>query len=41
MLVTPALAQTIFEKGMLASSNSSCFAMVVDKVNMHQAFDLD
>jgi hypothetical protein len=41
LFVTPSLAQTIFEKGLINKTNSICFAMVLDKVNMHQAFDLD
>ena len=35
LFVTPSLAQTIYEKGLLSSKNSECFAMVLDKVNMH------
>ena len=39
LFVTPSLAQTIFSKGLL--KNADCFSIVVDKINMHQAFDLD
>lgn len=39
LFVTPSLAQTIFSKGLLKTAE--CFSVVVDKINMHQAFDLD
>ena len=35
LFCTPSLAQTIYEKGLLSNKNSDCFAMVLDKVNMH------
>lgn len=41
LFVTPNTAQIIFEKGLLSSKNSKCFSLVIDKLNMHQAFDLD
>jgi len=31
----------LYSKGLLTNSNSECFSLVLDKVDMHQAFDLD
>ena len=39
IFVTPQTASTMLTKGLLG--NAQCFNMIVDKVNMHQAFDLD
>ena len=41
LFVTPSTAQTMFGKGILSTKNAKCFGLVVDKINMHQAFDLD
>ena len=42
LFVTPLVAQTIFGKnGFIKPSNSVCVNMVIDKINLHQAFDLD
>ena len=39
VIVTPATAQYVYQKGLL--KNQTCFSLVVDKINMHQAFDLE
>jgi len=39
--VTPSLAQIILNKNLLTKANSECLTMVVDKIDLHQAFDLD
>jgi hypothetical protein len=41
LFVTPSLANTMFSKALLSTSKGSCFSLVIDKINMHQAFDLD
>jgi len=41
LFVTPSLASIIFSKGLLTAANSKCFSVIIDKINMHQAFDLD
>ena len=41
LFVTPMIAASMFDHDLLTSKNSKCFGSVLDKVNMHQAFDLD
>ena len=41
LVVTPQTAAVLFNRGIVKIDHSQCFALVLDKVNMHQAFDLD
>lgn len=44
IVVTPSRAANLFEGkdgGLLNKKNFECFSVIVDKVNLHQAFDLD
>lgn len=41
LFVTPSLAQIIYSKGLLTKDNSTIFTTIIDKIDMHQAFDLD
>jgi len=39
--VTPSVAQTMYLKGLLTNKSTECFSIIIDKVDLHQAFDLD
>ena len=39
--MTPTKASYIFKNNLINNSSFECFSIVLDKVNMHQAFDLD
>jgi hypothetical protein len=39
--VTPTKANYIFKNNLINNNAFECFSIVLDKVNMHQAFDLD
>jgi len=41
VFVTPVQAQALFSEGVVSTDETECYSMVLDKVNMHQAFDLD
>lgn len=39
--MTPAQAQALFSEGAVCAKNSESYCLILDKVNLHQAFDLD
>jgi hypothetical protein len=41
IIVTPQTASLLFERNLLTPKSSECFSLVVDKIDMHQAFDVD
>ena len=44
IVVTPSKAASLFEGkdgSLLNKKNFECFSVIVDKVNLHQAFELD
>lgn len=41
VFLTPMIASSMFDHSLLSKKNAQCFGIVLDKVNMHQAFDLD
>lgn len=41
IIMTPQQANVLFSKGTISESNSECFSFILDKVNLHQAYDLD
>ena len=40
LFITPQMAAKMFEKGLI-KDGSQCFSMIIDKIDMHQAFDVD
>lgn len=41
VIVTPTTALQLFQNKLLGTDKATCFTLVVDKMNMHQAFDSD
>ena len=41
IFTTPEVAKLLFSKGLLTKKNSECYSIVLDKVDMHLAFELD
>ena len=41
IFVTPTKAAFIFKNELINNNSFKCFSIILDKVNMHQAFDLD